>query len=394
MLGMPFTTWLSTAPHITGLYLTNLLVSFHYFFVIYVNSSFVAQFIAEQQVGYLYLIGSVISVLIFAYFVRILRRVGNVRLIAYLIVLEAVSLLGLMLARDVAWVVGFFLLHIAVSPVIYLNMDLFLEKIIRNEQITGSARGLFLTMINIAQVISPLLVGFLVGVDEYWKAYGVSILFLLSALAVILIRLRSFKDADYDHHSFPDLVRHLVGNRVFYHVFSAQFLLRFFFAWMVIYTPLYLHTHIGLPWSEIGIIFTIMLLPFLLLELPLGRVADLFLGEKELLITGFTILAVTVALMPLLTIPSVALWAALLFATRVGASFLEMGTESYFFKHVNGQHAETISLFRLARPAAYVLAALVASLTLLVVPMQWSFLVLAVVMAYGLRHASALTDTK
>jgi hypothetical protein len=163
---------------------------------------------------------------------------------------------------------------------------------------------------------------------------------------------------------------------------------------MVIYTPLYLFKYVGFPWTDIGAIFTIMLIPFLILEFPLGRAADLFFSEKRMLIIGFIILGGTVGFMPFITEPSFILWAALLFCTRIGASFVEVGSESFFFKHVDSKHATSISIFRVARPAAYVLAATVASVVLIVVPLQWSFLVLSLVMFGGLRYAVALTDTK
>ena len=392
---MRFLAWLQRSPLVVGTYAANLFVSFHFFFVIYINSSFITQFVTESEVGYLYIIGSVASTAVFVAFIWFLRRLGNVRFISLLILLEILALLGLIFAQDaLPLLLASFLLHLVVSPVIYLNLDIFLEQSIKNERITGTARGLFLTMINIAQVLSPLVVGFLVAHEEYWRAYLASIFFLLLALGVVLVRLRHFTDEDYTHRTLRGMKKRFLENRALYNAFAAQFLLRFFYAWMVIYMPLYLFRYIGLPWSEIGIIFTIMLLPFLLLELPLGRIADVLLGEKEMLIAGFLILGVTVALIPFLTAASLVLWAALLFCTRVGASFVEVGSESHFFKHVNGKHATTISMFRLARPAAYVLAAGVASVALLVISVQWSFMLLALILFWGLRYALALTDTK
>jgi len=391
---MKFSSWLSTSPLIAAIYAANLLVSFHYFFVIYINSSFINQYISERSVGILYVLGSLISVLLFVYFIRILRAVGNVRLTALFIVLEALSLGALAFVEHIYLLLFFFTLHLIISPVIYLNLDIFLEKTIKHETVTGSARGLFLTMINIAQVASPALMGLLLVHDAYWRVYSVSVGFLLLALLLVVTKLRTFKDPKYARYTVRQMKKRLLGSRTFYNVFAAQFLLRFFYAWMVIYTPLYLYKYIGFAWSDIGIMFTIMLVPFLLLEFPLGRAADLFFGEKEMLIIGFIILGSTVALMSLVTEPFFWWWAILLFSTRVGASLVEVGSESFFFKHVDGTHATTISIFRVARPASYVLAAMVASMVLIVVPFQWSFLVLALVMFGGIRYAVALRDTK
>ncbi len=61
---------------------------------------------------------------------------------------------------------------------------------------------------------------------------------------------------------------------------------------------------------------------------------------------------------------------------------------------VDGSLADTISLFRVARPATYIATAAVATLTLEFLPLQWSFLVLALVMLWGLRYALTLKDTR
>jgi len=391
---MKFNTWLHTSPLVVAIYLVNLLVSFHYFFVIYINSSFISQYVSERSIGVLYITGSLISVILFAYFIRILRKTGNVRLTALFIAVEALSLGALAFIEQTELILCFFTLHLVISPVIYLNLDIFLEKIIKQEAITGSARGLFLTMINIAQVSSPILMGILLVHNEYWKAYIVSVGFLLFAFVLLVTQLHLFKDPEYVHYTLHQMKQRLLGSRAFFNVFMAQFLLRFFYAWMVIYTPLYLFKYIGFSWSEIGIIFTIMLVPFLILEFPLGRVADLFSCEKEMLIVGFVILGGTVALMSFITEPSFILWAILLFCTRVGASLVEVGSESFFFKHVDGEQATTISIFRATRPAAYILAATVASVILLAIPLQWSFLVLSLVMFGGIHYALALRDVR
>ncbi|MDP3988933.1 MAG: hypothetical protein Q8P93_01710 [bacterium] len=104
-------------------------------------------------------------------------------------------------------------------------------------------------------------------------------------------------------------------------------------------------------------------------------------------------MAVTVASIPFLPFALV-LWVVVLFVSRIGAACVEIATESYFFRHVDGSLADTISLFRMARPAIYIAAAGVAALSLQVISLQWSFLILAAIMAGGLTYSFALRDTK
>lgn len=377
---------------LSSVYATNLFVSLHFYLVIYITSAFLGLFFDAQWVGILYLTGSLVSLALFATFVPFLKWLGNVRLICAFILLEALALLELAYAHSTPMVVLWFLVYAAVSPIIYLNLDIFVEGYIRDERITGGVRGMFLTMINIAQVACPLLAAYLLQEIHYGRVYVASVACLLVALAIVFVRLAKFEDARYERHAISNTLSYVLGVPDLRNVFAAQFLLRFFYGWMVIYTPLYLLS-LGFSWNQLGILFTIMLLPFLILELPLGRFADSRWGEKEIMVIGFVILAASILWMPFLP-ASFLIWTGTLFASRIGASCVEIATESYFFKHVDSSKADTIMLFRVARPATYVAAALVASICLFFTSLQWSFLVLALVMIIGLRYSLALTDTR
>ncbi len=372
------------------MYLVNLFVSFHYFVVVYINSAFLSKFIDTQTISLLYLVGSVLSVGLFLLFAKIVRRVGNYHLVLIFAVLEILALVGLATAHSLNIIILSFLLYLVISPIIYLSLDIFLEKLTTEEQVTGSVRGMFLTMQNITQVVSPLLVGLFLLDSAYWRMYSISIGFLLIAVVLIVIAFRRFNDPHYIARTLPQSLSYVLRHSVLRNVFAAQILLRFFYAWMVIYTPLYLSQYIGFTWSQIGIMFSIMLLPFLILELPLGRVADSAFGEKKIMIFGFVLLVAAVACIPFLTTATFAVWTAVLFTSRIGAACIEMATESYFFRHVNGSLADTISLFRMARPATYVVVSAVAALTLSVLSLQWSFLVLAIIMVLGVPLALTL----
>ena len=170
--------------------------------------------------------------------------------------------------------------------------------------------------------------------------------------------------------------------------------MRFFFALMVIYMPIYLNAHIGFSWSEIGVIFTIMLLPFVLFELPIGRLADAKLNEKGIMIIGFVITAVFTAVLAFISSSSIALWAAILFGTRVGMSLVEITSESYFFKHIDSTDTPILSVFRNTRSIAYLAGPLIASLLLVIADMRFLFLALAIIMLYGVWNSIMMRKTK
>jgi MFS family permease len=224
--------------------------------------------------------------------------------------------------------------------------------------------------------------------------YTLSIGFLASALFLLALRLHKFNDARYHASNMWQSLIHVMKQPAIYHAVIAQWILRFFYAWMVIYTPLYLYRDIGFDWAQIGIMFSIMLLPFLIFELPLGKMADTFVGEKVIMVGGFILLIGSVFVMPFLNTPTFWLWTAVLFISRVGAASIEITTESYFFRRVDSKAADTISVFRMARPATYLAAASIAALSLQFITLQWSFMILGLVCIIGLIEAFRLPSSQ
>jgi MFS family permease len=377
-----------------AVYLSTFLISFHYSLVLYINSTLLSLYINAEELSVLYVVGSIVSILIFSMFNRLIKKLGNYHLMLTFLFLEMIAILGIGFGKSLILILLSFILFLAISPVIYLNLDIFLEKTVTDESITGGVRGVFLTIQNITQLISPFLAGLLIIKAEYWRAYAASVGFLVAALILIKIYLRHFNDARYHARTLWQSAVYVFKHPVLYNVVMAQVILRFFYAWMVIYTPLYLLNDIGFKWSTLGILFAIMLIPFPVLELPVGKMLDGKLSEKKTMIAGFILMAVTVACMPFLTTSSFLIWTTVLFISRVGASLTEISTESFFFRHVDTRLADTITLFRIARPVTYVAAAITASIALLFTTLQWSFLVLAAVMMVGLLYSFALPRRK
>jgi len=375
------------------LYLSSFLLAFHLFFVVYINSSFLATFVAEKFVGSVWIIASLVGVGALLWVSRALRRFGNYNVLIFFTVLEFFIFLGLAFFTDALIIIPLFIAYLAIYPIILFNLDIFLESFTENEGSTGSIRGTVLTIVNTALFIAPFFAGLILTNSDYWKVYLISALFLIPFLFLI-VRFRDFKDPPYHDLKVWETLSCVRKNSNVYNIFMAQFILRFFFAWMVIYMPVYLHAHIGFSWTELGIMFAIMLLPFALLEMPAGKIADKWLGEKELLGAGFIITAIFIGIVPFITSMSFFLWATILFLSRVGASLIEIMTESYFFKHVDGSDNNTIGLFRILRPAAYIIGPAVASFALFFVDLRFIFLILALILLLGLRYTIPLKDTR
>lgn len=375
-------------------YIANLFLSLHYFLIVYINSTFLDSFFTDKELSGLYIAGSLLGVILFLAAPFLLQRMSNYSLYLWLIALEFGALIGLTYSPSPLVIGGLFILHQASVMMLAYSLDVFLETLTKQETHTSELRGLFLTIANATLVISPAIVAFILGGSGYTRVY------LLSAILLIPTFLIGFRSLSRVHEIPPHHVRikemwhDLLTKRNIRNVSIAHLVLQFFYAWMVIYTPLYLHEIIGFPWSELGIMFTIMLLPFVLLEIPIGHLADKKYGEKEFMILGFLIIATATFIIPLLTAPLFLAWTLVLFLTRVGASIAEITTEGYFFKQVGARDAHLISVFRITRPISFVLAPVVASLFLDAIGYPGLYMLLALITLSGVVWSAHIKDSK
>jgi MFS family permease len=376
------------------MYIATFLMAFHVALITYINSSFLSQFISEKSVGLLFVMGSIASIFAFVIIPIILGRFGNYLTILTLTIIEIFTLLGMTFIKQAFIVIPLFIAYWIIFQMMFISIDVFFENSQKKETDTGSRRGIIITIINLAYIISILMLGFILKDSEYWKVYLTSTAILIPFFLIILIKFKKFKDPVYEKHKILTTAKKVWSRKAIRNIFIAQIFLRFFYSWMIVYMPIYLHDYIGFDWSKISIIFTIMLLPFVLFQIPIGKAADKWWGEKEILSIGFVIMAIFTITIPFLSMPSFILWTIILFATRVGASMVEITTESYFFKHVKGDDADIISFFRMTGPFAYIIGPIAVIIALQFLSFQYIFLVLGIIMLFGLKYSFALKDTR
>ena len=381
-------------------YLGGFLLNLGVAFAAYVNSSFVEQFVGERSVGLIYVIIALLSILISFNADSLIKKIGNRRALVFLTLTNLFVIALLLWYRATPFALLFFIVYSVLNFLTAINLDLYLEEI-SDDRTTGRIRGLFLTLINLAWLASPLLAGLLV------EARGLAAVYLVSGLAFSpLALLVKFILTDIPHEQarferagiYPTLRKLWRGkearDRDLRHTIMLDFLLNFFYAVMLVYTPIYLHEHIGLAWNQIGLVMTMALVPFVVLDFFLGWLADTWLGERELIIAGLLVMAGATLLLPLLRAPNVLLWGAILFLTRVGAATLEMMKEAYLFKKIDGRDIDIVFISRNTSPLAYLVAPLLATLWLSFFSLQYLFAPLALILLLGLPVAFKLRDTK
>ena len=377
-----------------SVYLATFFLSLQYSLTLYIDSSFLANFFGDTKRNAIYIVGSIATIIFLALTPNVLRRYGNYTLTIGFGVLEFLTLLSFTVLSSPILIAVLFVAHLVAINILTYNLDIFIEHGSKDET-TGETRGLFLTSMNIAIFLGPVAAGFILSDSEYWKVYASAAALVLPFLFIIIQKLSDFRDPVYKNVSFLEMISLAWKDKNIRFISIANFLLQFFYVWMVIYLPLYLFKVMHFSWSEIGIIFGIMLLPFIFLQFPLGEIADKRFGEKEILLLGFVIIAVSTGALSFLGAEtSIYIWATVLFITRIGAAAVEIMTETYFFKKIESSDTSLISFFRHTRPLSFIIGLAAASAFLMVADIRYLFLTLGIIMLSGIYFSLMIEDTK
>ncbi|MFH1170229.1 MAG: MFS transporter [Candidatus Vogelbacteria bacterium] len=359
----------------------------------YVNSSFLESLVGKDLLGFVYALSATTTLILILLVPRLGRRYGLLKPIRWFTLIFLAGFFTLAVSQTlIVQLFAFIIIH-AMVVCLGLELDIYLETL-STDQRTGRIRGGYLTVINTAVLISPYISGAIlnrpnpVGFD-YQVIYWLALLTALPLFYQVFWRLAErplpAKLPNW-HHKLRD---HNLRK-----ILTLDFLLNLFYFFMVIYLPLHLVQTIGFSWQNIGLIFTIMLLPFVLIEYLLGWLADRKFGEKEILSIGLVIAAIFTLPIAFMTTISITTWALLLFATRVGASAIESMKETYLFKKVTSSDIGIISLSRLTVPFAYLVGSLGSVIFLLFFPLPYLFLLISLLLFLGLYFSLTLEDTR
>ncbi|MCF7820691.1 MAG: MFS transporter [Candidatus Pacebacteria bacterium] len=360
----------------------------------YIQSNFLEGFIGVSMVGLFFVLANVISFFCILIFPRFIRRVSNFNLAMTIGIISLVALLGLSFSSNIFLILIFFIFATVASALIWINMDLFVESFSNNAE-TGKIRTLFFTFMNAGWIISPVLAGYLSQDNTYSQVYLVAALALLPFLILLFSRRQQLKNKTvYDRMNLSQTFIFLRRNLNLRGIFVIALLLQIFYSAAVVFIPLYLHQYIGFSWNSLGLMFSIMLVPFVLLEFPAGVLADKYWGEKEILSFGLFVLILSLALFYITSSTSIFVWTALLFLSRVGASLVESMRETYFFKIVDIENLQIINLFRTTGPLGYLVGSAIGATITLLLPLKFIFIFVAVILLIGFYYIYTIEDTK
>ena len=377
--------------HFLPIFLASILLSVHYSSTLYINSSFLGKFFSSSGVSFIFLAGALVAIFFFTKVPILIEHFGKRVLFLLFLAAEAVATLGLALSASALSAGIWFVVYSGTLAIVFYLLDIFLEDVSTDKK-TGRIRGLYLTLMNAAIVLGPLLAAEFATENNFSKVYFLAFALLLPIFITPFFLSSSALARQHERFSHLLSLRQWLKNHNVRRVTLARLVLNLFYTLMIIFTPLYLREIIGFDWQEIGLMFSIMLLPFVLFEWPIGILQDRAWGEKEIMTLGFFISGTALLVMPFLG-KSFLIWTIMLFISRIGASWIEISTESYFFKKVTSQDAGLISLFRMTGSVSTVIGAIAGGVMVSFLPFSYLFFVVAVVVLFGMNESLFIKDT-
>jgi MFS family permease len=368
------------------------LLGFSQSLLVYVESSYFKLSLGSENVSVFYFVAYIIALLGLLNMHKIIRLIGKSTAFFLFFFLQICAMAVLIMVPPSILGIALLMINIVTAYLMYVILDIIMESYSEDRK-SGRIRGFHLMIVSIGFMLGPILSTRILEKYDYTGLFFLSMLISMVIFIIGLVGLGGGNKKFDGNITIRDLVKKILINKDLMRIYWISFVLEFFYAIMTVYTPLYL-LDAGLSWSQIGVVFTIMLVPFILINYPVGLIADKKLGEKEMIIFALFVMALSTLSMFFVVSKSILVWGFVLFLTRVGAAMIETLRDSYFYKRIDGDDMDIISFFRTARSTAYIAATAISAMLLIVFPIKGMFIFVTMVILLALYPAFTLVDNK
>ena len=360
----------------------SLFMSFTGGLLIYTTSAYFKNIFNYANVGWLFLIANLLLLLALLNIHKIARAIGQEILFQLLLITKISIFTALTLTSSNISGAIFLTIFIVVEALSWVVLKMILENNATDKE-TGQIYGFNLMLINIGLILAPIIAAAVLSTTGFTGIFYLSIFLNLCIFMIAFFILRQSPIQTLPSTQYSKLFTKLKTRPDIQKIYSISFSLEFFFAIMVIYTPLYLLDN-NFTWQQIGLLFSIMLIPLVLIPYPIGLLADKKLNEKNLLFTAFIIIIFSSLFLYFSENLTMTILMIALFISRIGASLINILRLSYFYKRIDRNDIGMISIFYTARPLAFIIAPALAGITLLFFPLNSIFILLALVASLAL----------
>lgn len=359
----------------------------------YLSAIYFREALGTDNIGFLFTISFIIILLVLLNLHKLLIRIGRGRTLMIALTLQIVVIFTLILADISLLGVILMMIYYVLYAVVWVMFDIVLEAYSTDGE-SGRIRGLFLSLMGLGILCAPLYATNILDNFGFSALFLTSLVLYMIMFVIVLTTLNHIQGHVPRRHIPIKETLHEVIRRVeLRNIYALSLVLRYFYATMTIFMPLYL-LNLGFSLPEIGWMFTIMLLPFILFEYPVGVLADKKFGEKKILVIGLIIMALASLLVVMTDSTSFYVWTAILFFSRIGAALVEPMQDAYFYRQIDGSNVALINFFRSSRAVAYIASTAIATVVTYFYGLEAVFVTMLIVVVIGIYPAATLKDSR
>lgn len=380
-------------PQLAIFYIIGLVVSFSSALPAYVNSNFISEFVDLKFVSLFFIAANLVTLFLILSFPETIKKLGKFKTFKLLLFFYSLSLFFFSLANSALSSLMGIIFFTAFLNLALIKLDIFIEAFTKNAD-TGKVRAIYLTVCNLGWVVAPAISSYLITSFSYNFVYWFSGSIVIPTLVLFLVNNKKLEvKIKYAEDGMKKLAKKMWKSVDLRGIFFVALILQLFYATAVVYIPIYLHQNLNMSWDVLGPIFSFMLVPFIIFQIPAGYLADKYFGEKEMLYIGLSIMTLSLIAVYHFNQPIAWIWGLILFFSRIGAALVEAMRESYFFKIVSAKDIGMINLFRLTGPIAYIIGPIFAILITTFFPVNFIFLFFSILTISGIFLVWPIKDS-
>jgi MFS family permease len=332
----------------------------------------------DEYVGYFYSSMSLAMLLAGIISAYLFKKFSRISVLKIFFVVCALAVTFLIFATKFYHIFFLEFSRIFSALVITISLSLMVRDFTAEKNL-GQMEGVFFVFSNIGWFLGPVVGGVIARYAGFEPVFMISGLLFLAALAYILHQNLIKKHPSLALPKYEPKkvvktgrVRKFFSDKGRVAAYAIHLIFLTWLAFKAVVTPLYI-TEQGYGSDLAGLVISLSMLPYVLIELPVGKYADKH-GVRNPIVCGFAIIAMClfgVKISPIFFID-----AALLVLVNIGSAFIEPLCDFFFFKHVSKEEENDLyGIFRTADPAGKFLGPLIFSISLMFLPFDWVFVV-------------------
>lgn len=319
--------------------------------------------------------GSIFSTIIF-------RKFKRTSIVKFSLVISGIILFLLIFVTRLSELAVLQALRVWATLFILIALTLFVRDFANNSDL-GEEEGYYYKFDNLGLLIGPLIGGILGYRFNFEAVFIIASLIIFFDFFYFTNKHLIEKHPAFDQHREKTEIKIFSSIKYYFsdkgrrQAYLVTFLLMIWSGFKIIYIPLYIFNSHYLT-SMTGIVLSLGILPFVLLEVKIGKYADKK-GVRLPISFGFFLMAILLFIIFLNPIPLINF--ALIILANIGAAFIEPLQEYTLFKNLPKKDEDNLyGVYMTADTIAYFCSALLGGLCLYFLSFKFIFLAFGTIM--------------